>query len=131
MAKKETEDLKAALRQKAAPREPPVGPADWLSTGSTLLNLALSGRVDGGLCKGRYFYFVGDSDSGKTMLTQTCFAEAAINRNFDDHRLVFYNREDGALMDFARFFGPRMAARVEVIRPREIPTLEKIGRAHV
>jgi ATP-dependent DNA helicase RecG len=38
---------------------------DGLSTGSTLLNLATSGRASWGLYAGQYYLFVGDSNSGK------------------------------------------------------------------
>lgn len=102
------EDLRQPRLKKAD-----IKKEDYLSTGSTLLNLACSGMPDGGLTKGRYFWMVGDSDSGKTFLTLTCFAEAAINPNFDEYDLVFDNAEDGALMDMAHFFGPKMAARIQ------------------
>lgn len=86
---------------------------DWLSTGSTLLNLALSGHPERGFAKGHYFWLVGDSSSGKTFLTMTCMAEAAINPNFNDYRFIFDNAEHGALMDFGQYFGQGMASRIE------------------
>ena len=121
---KETDKIKATLLRKGPPAEAPILPTDWLSTGSGLLNLSLSGHIQRGFCKGRYFYFVGDSDSGKSMFTQTCFAEAAINPNFNKYRFLFYNREGGALMDYALFFGQRAADRVEVIRAETTVTLQ-------
>lgn len=87
---------------------------DLLSSGSTMLNLAATGRPNGCFAKGHYYWIVGDSDSGKTFLTLTCLAEACINPNFDDYDIIFDNGEDGALMDIERFFGPRL---VERIRP--------------
>ena len=86
---------------------------DLLSSGSTLLNLACSDRVNGTFCKGRYFFFVGDSSSGKTFLALTCFAEACRNPHFDKYRLIYDNSEDGALMDMERFFGSKMVSRLE------------------
>jgi len=86
---------------------------DLLSTGSTLLNLACTGKPNGGYLKGHYFFFVGDSASGKTWLSLSCFAEAAINKNFDDYRLIFDNVEGGALMDLERYFGKGVAERLE------------------
>lgn len=86
---------------------------DLLKTGSTLLDIAISGHRGGGFTKGRYFWMVGDSSSGKTFLMLTCLAEAAINPQFNKHRFIYDNVEDGALMDFKKYFGPRMAARVE------------------
>jgi len=109
--KEEAENVKAGLRKK--PIQQKMGDDCWLSTGSTLLNLACSGRPDGGFFKGGYFFFVGDTTSGKTFLSLTSFAEATINPAFDDYRLIHDEVEGGALMDFARFFGQRVADRVE------------------
>ena len=91
----------------------PVRASDLLSTGSTLLNLALTGNWRGGFAKGQYFFIVGDSMSGKTFLSWTCLAEATVNRNFDDYRLVFDDVEGGSLMELERFFGKALAERVE------------------
>lgn len=94
-----------------------------LSTGSTLLNLACSGTVSGAYPKGSYIFFVGDSESGKTWLAMTCFAEAARSPIFSDYRLIFDNVEDGALMDLAHYFGEAAAAKIEPPRgTREEPT---------
>jgi RecA/RadA recombinase len=91
----------------------PIKKTDWLSTGSTLLNMALSGTPDGGFTKGRYFWLAGDSSSGKTFLTMTCFAEAARNPNWSKYDLIFDNVEDGALMSIEKFFGAKMAAKLQ------------------
>lgn len=82
--------------------------ADFLSTGSTLLNLACSGRPYGGLIKGKYFFIVGDSASGKTFLILTMLAEATLNKNFADYDLVYDDVEGGALMDMGKFFGAKL-----------------------
>lgn len=88
-------------------------PENFLSTGSTLLNLAISGRTDGGIPPGRYVFFVGDSSSGKTFLALTCLAEAQLSGQFKNYRIIFDNAEDGALMDFGRYFGKTMVDRLE------------------
>lgn len=88
---------------------------DWgkgLSTGSTLLNLACSGRASVGFLPGGLYYLVGDSSSGKTFLTLTCMAEAAANKKYNDYQFIFDNAENGALMNFAKFFGKKMASRL-------------------
>lgn len=88
---------------------------DFLSTGSTLLNLAISDRTDGGLFKGGYFYFVGDSVSGKTFLCMTCLAEAARREAFDNYDYVYDGTtENGALMDIRSFFGSKVEKRLIV-----------------
>lgn len=87
--------------------------SDYLSSGSTLLNLATSGTPYGSLTKGRYFWMVGDSSSGKTFLTLTFLAEASINREFDNYDLIFDNAEDGALMEVEKYYGAKLAARLK------------------
>lgn len=84
-----------------------------LSTGSTMLNLACTGRPSVGFLPGHFYFLVGDSQSGKTFLSLTCFAEAGINPHFEDYRLIFDNAEDGALMDVAKYFGRNVADRIE------------------
>jgi len=106
-----TEDIKKALRKKRQ-KEVLTG-KDFLSTGSTLLNLACTGFPDRGFIKGRYCFLVGDTTSGKTWLSLTCLAEASVNHNFDGYRFIYDNAEDGALMDIEKFFGKEVAERLE------------------
>lgn len=105
-----TDDIKKALTAPTPkPREWPGG----LSTGSTLLNLACSGDPNIGFLRGHYFYIVGDSSSGKTFLSLTCLAEASRDKRFKNHRFIFDNAENGALMEIRRFFGAAVAGRIE------------------
>lgn len=108
-SKQIAEDLRKPRRRSG----PAVPPEDLLSTGSLLLDLALSGTPRGGFCKGRYFSLVGASTSGKTFLSLTCLAEAARNPAFDGYRFVYDDSEGGALMDFETYFGAAVADRVE------------------
>jgi RecA/RadA recombinase len=86
---------------------------DFLSTGSTLLNLACTNKPNHGFIKGHYHFIVGDSASGKTFLSLTCIAEACANPEFDDYRFIYDNSESGALMDIERFFGKKVYQRME------------------
>ncbi len=86
---------------------------DFVSTGSTLLNMAITGYPFRGFAKGKYYFLVGDSTSGKTFLSLTCLAEASINKNFDDYRFIYDNSEGGALMNIKKFFGSGVAKRIE------------------
>ena len=99
-----------------AGNRPAIATTDRLKTGSTILDLAISGNRMGGFAKGYYYWMVGASSSGKTFLMLTCLAEASINSNFDDYRFIYDNAEDGALMNMERYFGPKMAARLEAPR---------------
>jgi RecA/RadA recombinase len=103
------------LKEKlTAPKKPDHLPFDkGLSSGSTLINLAATGRPEIAMLPGTYALWVGDPGSGKTFLTLTTLAEAAINPVFDDYRLIYHNAENGALMDLERFFGKKMASRLE------------------
>ena len=96
--------------QKATPK---VSRKDLLSTGSTLLNLACSDNPFGGFLKGKYYFLVGDSTSGKTFLSMTCFAESVLSSSFKDYRLIYDNVEDGCLMDVGRLFGEAVAKKME------------------
>lgn len=89
-----------------------VAMEDLLSTGSTLLNLACTGRKEGGFVKGHYFFLVGDSQSGKTFLGMTLFAEASINKHFDKYAFVFDDVEGGAQMNIEEYFGRKVAERM-------------------
>lgn len=86
---------------------------DFVSTGSTLLNLALSGSPWGGVAKGCMQWFVGDSGSGKTWLAHSLFAEASVNPQFKDYKLIYDNSENGALFDIEQYFGKALADRLE------------------
>lgn len=113
-----SDDIKKAMRKRK--RKPVLSSQDFLSTGSTLLNLACSGRPDGGFAKGVFSFLVGDSSSGKTFLSLTCLAEAALNLNFADHQFLFYNAENGALMDVEKFFGAAVAKRMQERKPESL-----------
>lgn len=106
-----TDELKQILMNKKPRLQ--IKKADLLSTGSTLLNLACSGSYFGGFAKGEYIFLVGDSMSGKTWLSCTCFAEAARRKSFKDYQFIFDQPEQGAQMDMRFYFGDRMADRLQ------------------
>lgn len=106
-AKKVREALEAPDDRKPIPDDA------WLSTGITPLNLAISHHRDRGIPKGKYVYFVGASESGKTIIGIQLFAEAERNPNFKDYRLVYDGSENGLQLDVAKFFNKRVADRIE------------------
>ena len=108
----DSDNIKKAIR-KPQPTKTSIKKSDLLSTGSTILNLACTGYPDGGFWKGAYFYIVGSSQSGKTFLARTCLAEATLNKNFDNYRIIDDDVEGGALMDTEKYFGKRLADRIE------------------
>ena len=106
-------DFEAIRRKLLEIKKPKTALIRGLSTGSTLLNLACSSYPDWGFALGTYVFLVGDSVSGKTFLSLTCLAEAARSKRFADYRFVYDNVEGGAMMDIQRFFGGRVAERLE------------------
>jgi len=102
---------KKLLAKKELPTE--LDTRTKLSTGSTLLNLACSGYPNWGFAGGLYYHLVGDSVSGKTFLSLACLAEAGLNSQFNRHRFIFDNAENGALMNVRQFFGSAVAGRME------------------
>jgi RecA/RadA recombinase len=110
MADEADRQMDARPDQWAAVTPPDYGRA--LSTGSTLLDLALTGRLGCGWVPGSVNHFFGDSSSGKTYFTLAAFAEAANSPLHDDWALVFDAPERGAQMDLADKFGAKMAARL-------------------
>jgi hypothetical protein len=84
-----------------------------LSSGSSMLNLGCTGKIDGCFIPGHYYFLVGSSDSGKTFLSLTLLAEAAKNPAFDNYRFIYDAPEGGAIMDIRRFFGAKVFERLE------------------
>lgn len=92
---------------------PQVRSEDLLSSGSTLLNLSCSGKVNGAFPKGTYTHFVGDSQSGKTLFCHNTLAEAAKNPAFANHRLVYDFPERRNFWDLETLWGSDLARRIE------------------
>lgn len=91
-----------------------------VSSGSTLLNLACTDTPDCCFSKGGYYYLVGDSTSGKTWTSLTCFAEACQNPAFKGYRLILDDVEGGAQMDIEHYFGKEVDKRMERVCSRTI-----------
>lgn len=105
------EDLKRMLRKKK--KKDSFKRTDYVSTGSTILDLSCTGHIGCGFKKGHYYLLVGDSMSGKTWISHTILAEASINKSFDDYRFIYNDSEGGALMDIRKYFGRNLYKRLE------------------
>lgn len=88
-------------------------------TGSTLLNLACSDRPNGGFHAGKMVNIVGDSSSGKTMLTYQCLAECARLKQFEEYRFIKDDAEAADEFDLEGLFGSKMYERLEAPRVDE------------
>lgn len=87
----------------------------FLSTGVTTMNLAFTGRKNCGYRRGRYVNFPGSSDSGKTMLCFTAFAEAAKNPVFDDYLFVYDPAEGATPPPLKEIFGQKVKDRLLIL----------------
>ena len=105
--------IKATQKQKPKKKKKLIN-KEILSSGSTLLNLACTNNPFGTFLKGKYYYLVGDSTSGKTFLSMTCFAEALRHPFFKDYRLIYDNVEDGMNINLEKLFNKKVAERIEM-----------------
>ena len=106
----------AGMRRKDAglkTRSKDLDPSDFLSTGSTLLNLALTDRKDSGFRKGRMVNLVGDSSAGKSFLALTVLAEAAQSPEFEEYRLIYDDAENALCFDMVKLFGKKASKRID------------------
>jgi RecA/RadA recombinase len=80
---------------------------EFISTGCTMFNLALSGWVNGGFARGRVLNIVGDGSTGKTLVAlefiKSCLdslknVNSKIFKKVKKIRVLYYNAE--AVMDF-------------------------------
>jgi RecA/RadA recombinase len=108
----ETEQIREALLRKRPPMKPQA--KDFVSTGSTLLNLALTDDPFRGFAAGHYYHTVGDSSAGKTWILLSAAAEMCANPQFDEFDIYRDDTEGGgALMDISHFFGKKLEARLK------------------
>lgn len=72
---------------------------EWLSSGSTLINLSVTGRTKDCFRKGGIYLLVGDSSTGKSSLLLETLAQAALDPRFSDHALIHDDSEFGSKFD--------------------------------
>lgn len=94
----------------------------FISTGSTLLNLACSDSAWGGFKTGKIVNLVGDSSAGKSILALTCLAEVAINPALADYRLIYDDAETALEFDLSKLF-PTLPGCLDIIPPSK--TIQK------
>jgi len=83
-----------------------------IPTGSTVLNLMCSGNPFGGFVAGKLVNIIGDSSSGKSLLTLTMLAEMCQDSFFDNYDLYYDDCEDALEFDIERLFGKSLASRI-------------------
>ncbi len=89
--------------------EPPV--KRFLPTGCSVLNCAVSDRVDGGWPSGKVSNLIGDSDTSKTVLGMHALAEACQRPEFDDYLLIYSDIEEALTPGAKAMFGKKVQER--------------------
>ena len=93
---------------------------EYIDSGSTLLNLALTGLPNGGWPVGRISNVIGDSSTGKTMLaTEAAMSLLDNSPKGVKPRVVYYETEAAFDMDYAAKLGLD-TKRVEFLQGRTI-----------
>lgn len=134
MTKRTVDKIKEAIKIHAPSSDDER--VDFLDSGSTMFNLAASGKGrEGGWARGRIVNPVGDGSSGKTLMTIEAFANAYYNikkkqsnvfPKVEKLNLVYVNRE--RVMDFplAKMYQQEFVDAVEW--NHDIVTAEQVGR---
>ena len=96
------------------PVDPPekIDTTVLVPTGSTLLNLACSDSPRGGFALGRMVNIIGDSDTGKTLLSLSIFAECCGLKQFDAYKFYDDDAERKRGFDIKKLFGQRAFDRI-------------------
>jgi RecA/RadA recombinase len=96
-----------------------INPNDLVPMGSTLLNLAMSGSIEGGAKKGTMVNIIGSSHGGKTMLALTSFAETNRKESFKDYSFIYDDVECANSFNMPYLFGKQTARRIKSARPEK------------
>lgn len=89
----------------------------YISTGSTILNLALSDTIYGGIKTGKMMNLIGDSSAGKTLLSLSCLARACHQKGLEKHKKYYDDVEASAEFNLEALFGKKAAD--EIVSPYE------------
>lgn len=104
-----------------------VFPEEYIPTGCTLLNLALTDIADGGWKIGTISNIIGDWSSGKTFLLWTSFAEMLGLKKFKEYSPIFDEPESAFSFNARKLFGERIEKvifDVKSFKPGEVDNPE-------
>ena len=102
---------------KEAVEKPAKAPASekLISSGCTMLNLALSDTPDGGYRLGTVVHIIGDTHAGKSLLALHLMAEASINKKLKDYDLIYEEPESAMFFPIKKMFGKEAKERIQFI----------------
>jgi RecA/RadA recombinase len=121
MAKKsnieQLEDAVAAMPSTTALSSPD------LSLGCDVMDLHVSGQIGKSVSPGMFVWLHGDSGSGKSFHAKMLMAEAANSPLYADHRCVIFDGENGSNFNCEKFFGSKLAAKLEAMEAKSLDHL--------
>lgn len=120
-----TDDVRKTVRESEPVEiEKELKENNLISTGSTLLNLALSDKyVNGGYSLGTVVHIVGDTHAGKSLLALSAMAEASIDERLNDYQLIYEEPESAMFFPVGKMFGEKALERI-VFHPSKEDRLE-------
>lgn len=86
---------------------------DLLSSGSSILNVRITGNVNGAFLKGTINSLVGASNTGKTWILYNACAEAVRSPNFSNYRIIVDSTESGDKFPITKYFGKKLESKLE------------------
>ena len=111
--KKIRKDFEETMEENPPKKSTKVDPDRLVPTGSTTFNLECSGRIEGAFLMGKIVNLIGDSNSGKSLIALTIFAECFLNKNFDNYRFIYDDVEAANEFDIPYLFGDKVNNRIE------------------
>lgn len=87
---------------------------EGFSSGSTLLNLALTDNPFNGFIPGKLVNIIGDSSAGKSFLLWTLFAEITHDNRFNDYEIIYDEPEVSMEFNISKLFGGTTEKRVRI-----------------
>ena len=90
-----------------------VATNECIPTGITMLNLALSGRVTGGIKRGSLFHICGDSDAGKSVMAMTLLAQSSLDSRCSKYELYKDDAEASDNFVLDAMFGSALVRRLK------------------
>lgn len=90
-----------------------------ISTGCSMLDLALSGIIGKGYALGTVIHLIGDTHTGKSLLALSMMAEASIDKRLDKYDLVYEEPESAMFFPVESMFGKKAKDRIIFHPPKE------------
>lgn len=94
-----------------------ISEEDFVSTGSTVLNLMLTGNKDLGFKMGSIIRLQGPEGSGKTASCGAFMSAICKDAKFKKHNLEYRDHEGGLTLDLDKLYGRDVAERLKVVTP--------------